>query len=67
LDGKTIGRGYFKKAGIENLIAADLASGGHSKELFSLAVLELWHRAFLDNPLAVSVHNPSQESFAETK
>jgi len=49
LDGKTLRRGYFKKESIEHLISADLRSGGHSKELFSLAVLELWHRAFLDN------------------
>ncbi len=50
LDGRTLGRGYFKREGIEHLISADLRSGGHSKELFSLAALELWHRAFLDSP-----------------
>ena len=49
LDEKTLGRGYFERAGVERLISTDLASGGHSKELFSLAVLELWHRAFLDS------------------
>lgn len=55
LDGKTLGRGYFKREGIERLIAADSRSGGHSKELFSLAVLELWHRTFLDNSRAPNV------------
>ena len=48
LDGRTLSRGYFRREGVEHLISTDLASGGYSKELFSLAVLELWHRAFLD-------------------
>lgn len=47
LDPKTLARGYFEKRGIENLILEDSRVGGRSKELFSLAVLELWHRAFL--------------------
>jgi asparagine synthase (glutamine-hydrolysing) len=50
LDGRTLRRGYFRREGVEHLISTDLASGGYSKELFSLAVLELWHRAFLDSP-----------------
>jgi asparagine synthase (glutamine-hydrolysing) len=66
LDGKTMGRGYFKRAGIEHLISADLTSGGYSKELFSLAVLELWHRAFLDNAVAESGHGQPREIFTET-
>jgi asparagine synthase (glutamine-hydrolysing) len=48
LDGKTIGRGYFKKKGVEDLLRENLKWGNHSKEVFTLAVLELWHREFLD-------------------
>lgn len=49
LDPQTLARGYFKKNAIENLLLRDLASGGYSKELFSLITLELWHRTFLTN------------------
>jgi asparagine synthase (glutamine-hydrolysing) len=47
LDRVTLSRGYFHRAAIENLLSTDERSGMHSKELFSLAVLELWHREFL--------------------
>jgi asparagine synthase (glutamine-hydrolysing) len=47
LDKETSERGYFKRNAIENMLSANDASGCHSKELFSLAVLELWHREFL--------------------
>jgi asparagine synthase (glutamine-hydrolysing) len=47
LDRVTLSRGYFHRAAIENLLSADERSGMYSKELFSLAVLELWHREFL--------------------
>lgn len=49
LDRATLARGYFEKSCIERLIADDLRRGGYSKELFSLAVLELWHREFVEN------------------
>ncbi|HEY3128369.1 MAG TPA: asparagine synthase (glutamine-hydrolyzing) [Acidobacteriota bacterium] len=52
LDRKTIARGYFKKKCIEELVSEDLRSGSYSKEIFSLAVLELWHRVFLDKEAA---------------
>lgn len=48
LDRETLARGYFEKRCIEDLISIDLRDGGYSKELFSLAVLELWHRVFLE-------------------
>jgi asparagine synthase (glutamine-hydrolysing) len=54
LDRKTIARGYFRKAAIERLISEDADSGRYSKELFSLAVLELWHREFLGKDLPPS-------------
>ena len=47
LDRETLSRGYFNRRAIENIISQDVASGGLSKEILSLAVLELWHRAFL--------------------
>ena len=50
LDSKTVHRGYFRKNAVENLLSEDLRTGLYSKEIFSLAVLELWHRAFLDEP-----------------
>ena len=48
LDRETLARGYFKKRCIERLISDDATRGGFSKELLSLATLELWHRAFLE-------------------
>jgi asparagine synthase (glutamine-hydrolysing) len=47
LDRKTLARGYFRKSAIEKLLVENEPSGCYSKELFSLAVLELWHRTFL--------------------
>jgi asparagine synthase (glutamine-hydrolysing) len=44
---ETLARGYFEKKPIVNLISEDSHFGGRSKELFSLAVLELFHRTFL--------------------
>jgi asparagine synthase (glutamine-hydrolysing) len=48
LDSKATSRGYFQKATVENLINRNKESGGYAKEVFSLVVLELWHRTFLD-------------------
>jgi hypothetical protein len=48
LDSRTMSRGYFKRSGVEDLLLIDSTQGGHSKELLSLAALELWHREFLD-------------------
>lgn len=48
LDSRTMSRGYFNRAAVENLLMIDSTQGGHSKELLSLAALELWHREFLD-------------------
>ena len=47
LDRTTLNRGYFNKSAIEFLLSESAASGRYSKELFCLAVLELWHRTFL--------------------
>jgi asparagine synthase (glutamine-hydrolysing) len=49
LDRETLSRGYFRKSAIESLLRDNLESGAHAKEIFSLLVLELWHRQFLSN------------------
>jgi asparagine synthase (glutamine-hydrolysing) len=46
LDRSTLGRGYFDKARLEKFVEANEGGAGHYKEIFSLATLELWHRAF---------------------
>jgi asparagine synthase (glutamine-hydrolysing) len=45
---QTIARGYFNQKQIENLLSENSARGRYSKEIFSLVVLELWHRSFLE-------------------
>jgi asparagine synthase (glutamine-hydrolysing) len=52
LDRKSIARGYFNRRAIEDLVNANLQTGSMSKEVFSLAVLELWHRTFADPAIA---------------
>jgi asparagine synthase (glutamine-hydrolysing) len=47
LDSKTLARGYFNRECIEYLLRENLHSGRYAKEVFSLALLELWHREFL--------------------
>jgi asparagine synthase (glutamine-hydrolysing) len=41
-------RGYFQKSAVERMLSEDRRSGGYSKEIFDLLVLELWHREFLE-------------------
>jgi asparagine synthase (glutamine-hydrolysing) len=48
LDSKTTARGYFQKSAVERMLSDDARSGGYSKEIFDLTVLELWHREFLE-------------------
>jgi asparagine synthase (glutamine-hydrolysing) len=47
LDPRAATRDYFDRRGLEDLMTLSVSSGFYSKELFSLATLELWHRAFL--------------------
>lgn len=54
LDRRTLERGYFDQRGIHRIISRDLHSGGFSKEIFSLAVLELWHRVVLESDRALA-------------
>jgi asparagine synthase (glutamine-hydrolysing) len=58
LDSETSARGYFRKSAIEKLLVESADSGRNSKELFSLAILELWHRQFLGKENQTS-HPPS--------
>lgn len=58
LDRKTVARGYFQKSQVEQLLAENVRSGAYSKELFSLAVLELWHREFLEHQAPLSSGAP---------
>jgi asparagine synthase (glutamine-hydrolysing) len=48
LDSRSISRGYFRKTAIKDLLERNSRSGRHTAEIFSLVVLELWHRAFVD-------------------
>jgi asparagine synthase (glutamine-hydrolysing) len=49
LDRTAMSRGYFMPLAIRELLARDEATGGYSKEIFSLVTLELWHRMFLED------------------
>lgn len=40
-------RDYFRKSAVEKLLSDNDQHGEHAKEIFSLAVLELWHQRFL--------------------
>lgn len=44
-------RGYFQAGEIGRLLYANARGGAYAKEVFSLLVLELWHRAFVDRAL----------------
>lgn len=48
LDSKSISRGYFRKEAVEMLIKRNSRSTRYTAEIFSLLVLELWHRTFID-------------------
>ena len=48
LDRTATSRGYFAASEVDQLLARDQADGRHSKEIFSLLTLELWHRTFLE-------------------
>jgi asparagine synthase (glutamine-hydrolysing) len=48
LDDRTLNRGYFQKAAIERLVQQNRAGAANAQDMFSLVVLELWHRTFVD-------------------
>ena len=47
-DRKTVERGLFNRKEVESLLSSNSAGMELGKEVFSLAVLELWHRTFVD-------------------
>jgi asparagine synthase (glutamine-hydrolysing) len=48
-DPRTVARGYFQRSAIERLLEANSPSPETGKAVFSLLILELWHRAFVDD------------------
>ncbi|MGI9641433.1 MAG: asparagine synthase (glutamine-hydrolyzing) [Acidimicrobiia bacterium] len=48
LDDVAIDRGYFRRSEIEAMLRRNADAGDLSREVFSLIVLELWHRLFVD-------------------
>ncbi len=60
LDPESIGRGYFNRRCVEELIDKDLQFHCYSKEILSLVSLELWHRAFVTG--ARSLAAPTKSS-----
>jgi asparagine synthase (glutamine-hydrolysing) len=47
LDPISLGRKYFNGVELENIINDNNKNGFYSKEIFSLLILELWHKTFL--------------------
>lgn len=56
-DSRTLSRGYFNRAAVEDLARRNENSGRYGKEIFSLITLELWHRAFLEASGSAAVEN----------
>lgn len=48
LSKKALERGYFQRRAIEKMLFLNLNEGSYAKEVFSLLILELWHREFID-------------------
>jgi len=48
-DSRAVQRGYFKPKAVEGLLQQNSERLNYSKEIFSMIVLELWHRAFTTN------------------
>jgi asparagine synthase (glutamine-hydrolysing) len=62
LGSQATARGYFQKNAVEKMLSDDASSGGYSKEIFDLTVLELWHREFLEKEKPALQPQPSSES-----
>jgi asparagine synthase (glutamine-hydrolysing) len=48
LSERALGRGYFQRGQVQQLLKSHKQNGNFPKEVFSLLVLELWHKAFVD-------------------
>jgi len=62
LDDRTVSRGYFQRSAIEKLITPNGNKQVYSKEIFSLVVLELWHRLFIDQDVSQLGRNRVQHA-----
>jgi asparagine synthase (glutamine-hydrolysing) len=52
LDPSSLGRGYFRRQGVESLIREhQLGAADHSARLWALLQLEFWHREVVEAPL----------------
>jgi len=60
---RALERGYFRPEALDKLLEQQALDGRGTKELFGLVVLELWHRAFLDesNCAAAAVGYPGEK------
>lgn len=47
-DKRTAERGYFQRDAVEKILHENSNGVNRSKEIFSLVILELWHRMFID-------------------
>jgi asparagine synthase (glutamine-hydrolysing) len=53
-DSRTTDRGLFRREEVERLLSDHLASrADHTPRLWNLAMLELWHRSWIDQPVGV--------------
>lgn len=57
LDRRATNRGYFRKNAVEDLLDEHARFGLHAKEVFSLLVLELWHRTFVEHEVPEPTYN----------
>ena len=54
LSDRAAGRGYFRRGQVERLLKDHVRTGAYPKEIFALLITELWHRRFMDSPVAFS-------------
>jgi asparagine synthase (glutamine-hydrolysing) len=56
LDPGTLGRGYFEPEAVSRLLDRHAAGAdGDDKRIWSLLMLELWHREFVDSPASTAL------------
>ena len=60
-DKRTLERGYFQRGTVEAILRDNSSGANRSKEIFSLLVVELWHRMFIDGDLMVSERMDSEK------
>ena len=49
LDPRTLDRGYFRPAGVRDLVEEHVSGrADHTHRVWNLAMLELWHRQWID-------------------